>query len=186
MRRIMVTLSLLLVAAGEAATAALWQRLLAEPTRAHLAPIAAAIGACGPEPVCRAKLAPNEEESDRLVRAVANGDAVVVEAGFLASTVMHFSGGDYEDLVRALGGVSEREPELFLRLVTRYGKNDDLLHFLPQDTIDRPDLQLEVVRRRRAKLAKVSAPDLEDARRWALALLARAEESLREPAAEPR
>lgn len=85
------------------------------------------------------------------------------------------SGGNYEDMIRALGSFSEHNPKLFLSYINKHKlshrRHKTLLTMLPLITVDDFELKLSMISKRITSVRSIADRDLEKVKKASLEIL---------------
>lgn len=147
-----------------------WRECLTAPSgSAPCQCLTAKIEACR-DTRCEMTLKPASEEVTILARSIQ--PAARQEAALAFATLRLLDGGDLEDVMRALSGLTADDPQLLLELMTANAWDGErvrsLVRMLPLETVDQPAEKLRHIRRRLDALRKVSAANLRPVRATAM------------------
>lgn len=124
---------------------------------------------------------PSSSETMTLVRLIDKRDPCAADLGFAALLLL--SGGDLEDVMRAISGLSGSDPLLFLHLCASHHRSDerirDLVCMLPLTTVDDPEAKRRVLKQRISSLSGVRDRGLRRRRNVAIDGLERCLKELR-------
>lgn len=169
--RLLLESALLIAIATSCEANSDWQTFLDDPSASSLGRIEQAIASCDGEVDCRQARRPTSTELGELIALVNRDQPGALDAGFVAMGTLVFSAGDYNDLLQALAGQIQKQPQKFLSLVKANYREPKLLTKMPSASVDDPAMQTGILRERIAAVERVSDPSLAEERTWALDVL---------------
>lgn len=148
-----------------------WLEFVANPSAIAHEALAKEIASCKAEGTRCTR--PSSQVVGKLARLVEANNSWAIDIAFSALPAL--DGGDLEDVVRALGLLTESNPTTFLDFVKQRHLSDyqlrGLLLMLPLDTVDSPHLKIDRIHKRIDSLSAVNHPQLKDVRDEAVQIL---------------
>jgi hypothetical protein len=163
-------LLLLIICDANAQESALWKQFLKQTDKASFMRLMQNLHSCKPTQPCSKEVTPTSGDVNSLIRLVDQGNEFGISISFMS--LKFLDGGNLEDVIKALGVVSNKYPNEFLKDVKKYRLSNfelkSIVTSLPENSVDDLNLQKELLVKRISSLKSVRDTNLLEIRNNAL------------------